>query len=221
MTAAPALPALNGILTPATDAETLTMFTPEDQEEIQVEEYIANHWLTKEMRTRADYSESRPHLKIPETFRVNNLTAGTLRGPGKVVVPPAGGKSIVSISYLGSGLCGHPKIVHGGFLATMLDEGLARCCLGALPHGVAMTANLNINYKAPTPAGTYVVLRGTTTKVEGRKAWVEGRIETLVAEGETPVVLAEATGLFISPRQAAVGTFPTPCKTTLLTADYR
>ncbi|KAK6865505.1 hypothetical protein PG995_002033 [Apiospora arundinis] len=209
MTAAPALPALNGILTPASDADTLTMFTPEDQEEIKVEEYIANHWLTQEMRTKTDYSESRPHLKIPEAFRVNNLTAGTLRGPGKVVVPPfawveAGGKSIVSISYLGSGLCGHPKIVHGGFLATMLDEGLARCCLGALPHGVAMTANLNINYKAPTPAGTYVVLRGTTTKVEGRKAWVEGRIETLVAEGETPVVLAEATGLFISPRQAAM-----------------
>ncbi|KAK8055794.1 adenylyl-sulfate kinase [Apiospora rasikravindrae] len=200
MTAAPALPALNGILKPATDAETLLMFTPEDQQEIEVEEYIANHWLTREMRTKTEFSESRPHLKIPEPFRINNLTAGTLRGPGKVT----GGKSIVSISFLGSELCGHPKIVHGGFLATMLDEGLAKCCLGALPHGVAMTANLNINYKAPTPAGTYVVLRGTTTKVEGRKAWVEGRIETLVAEGETPVVLAEATGLFISPKQAAM-----------------
>jgi adenylylsulfate kinase len=148
-------------------------------------------------------------MKIPASFRTNNLTAGVLLGPGRVVVPPiawveAGGKSIVSISFLGEELCGHPKIVHGGFLATMLDEGMARCCFGALPHNVGMTANLNINYKAPTPAGSYVVLRATTTKVEGRKAWVEGRIETLVGEGETPVVLADATALFISPRQAAV-----------------
>lgn len=130
-------------------------------------------------------------------------------GPGKVEVPPVafceeGGKSLVSISYLGRDLCGHPGIVHGGFLATMLDEGLARCCFAALPNKVGMTANLNINYRAPAKADSFVVLRAETTKVEGRKAWVSGVIETLVGEGETPVVIAEATALFIEPRQAAV-----------------
>lgn len=130
-------------------------------------------------------------------------------GEGRVVVPPLtfsekGGKSLVSISYLGSDLCGHPGIVHGGFLATMLDEGLARCCFGALPNKIGMTANLNINYRSPAQADAFVVLKATTTKVEGRKAWVEGRIETLVGEGETPRVLADATALFIEPRQAAV-----------------
>lgn len=130
-------------------------------------------------------------------------------GPGKVVVPPfmwneTDGKSMVSIQYLGTDLCGHPGIVHGGLLATILDEGLARCCFGALPNKIAMTANLNINYRAPAPAGSFIVLRARTTKVEGRKAFVEGRLETLVGEGETPVVLAEATALFIEPKQAAV-----------------
>lgn len=110
----------------------------------------------------------------------------------------------MSISYLGRDLCGHPGIVHGGFLATMLDEGLARCCFAALPNKVGMTANLNINYRAPAKADSFVVLRAKTTKVEGRKAWVSGVIETLVSEGETPVVIAEATALFIEPRQAAV-----------------
>ncbi|KAI0136236.1 HotDog domain-containing protein [Xylariales sp. AK1849] len=209
MTAAPALPALNGFLAPPTDAETLGMFTPEDAQEIEVEEHINNHWLAKELRGKPEYSELRPHLKIPAPYRTNSLTAGVLLGPGKVIVPPIawvekGGKSIVSISYLGPELCGHPGIIHGGFLATMLDEGMARCCFGALPHNIGMTANLNINYKAPTPAGSYVVLKATTTKVDGRKAWVEGRIETLVGEGETPVVLAEATALFVSPKQAAM-----------------
>lgn len=132
-------------------------------------------------------------------------------GPGRVVVPPfvwteKGGKSLVSISYLGTDLCGHPGIVHGGFLATMLDEGLARCCFPALPNKIGVTANLNINYRSPAPAGAFVVLRAKTTKVEGRKAWVEGHIETLVGEGEKPVILAEASALFIEPRQAAVST---------------
>ncbi|KAL7628242.1 hypothetical protein AAE478_002441 [Parahypoxylon ruwenzoriense] len=208
---APAMPAINGILSPPTDEETLKMFVPEHDQEHEVENFINSHSLTKEMRSKEGFSESRPHLKIPAAFRDYNLTGGTLLGPGRVVVPPVtfaeqGGKSLVSISYLGQELCGHPGIIHGGFLATMLDEGLARCCFAALPHKVGMTANLNINYRAPAPAGAYVVLKATTTKVEGRKAWVEGRIETLVneGEGEKPVLLAEATALFVSPKQAAI-----------------
>lgn len=210
MTAAPALPSLNGFLTPPTDEDTLTMFVPTDPKEIEVEQHIGSHWLTSQMRSKPGFSELRPHLKIPTPFRTNNLTAGVLLGPNRVPVPPVawveeGGKSIVSISYLGDELCGHPGIVHGGFLATMLDEGMARCCFGALPHNVGMTANLNINYRAPAMAGNYVVLRAETTKVEGRKAEVTGRIETLPEkEGDKPVVLAEATALFVSPKQAAM-----------------
>jgi adenylylsulfate kinase len=209
MVANPAIQAANGILNPPSDQETLSMFTPEDGISREVEEFINNHPLAIELRSMAEFSESRPHMKIPESQRGHNLTGGTLMGPGKVVVPPytwseKGGNSLISISYLGMDLCGHPGIIHGGFLATMLDEGLARCCFPALPNKIGMTANLNINYRSPAPAGAFVVLRAKTTNVEGRKAWVEGHIETLVGEGEKPVVLVEASALFIEPRQAAV-----------------
>lgn len=211
MAAIPAFQAAQAIMNPPSDQETLKMFTPEDEHSKEVEEFINNHPVTRELRSKPEYSEARPHLKIPESQRHHNLTGGTLMGPGKVVVPPLtftekGGKSLVSISYLGADLCGHPGIVHGGFLATMLDEGLARCCFGALPNKIGMTASLNINYRSPAPAESFVVLRAVTTMVEGRKAWVEGHIETLVGEGETPRVLADATALFIEPRQAAVRT---------------
>lgn len=138
------------------------------------------------------------------------------------MVPPLvfveeGGKSLISLQYLGSALCGHPGIVHGGLLATLLDEGLARCCFPALPSKVGVTASLNIEYKKLCQAGQVVVLRAQTTKVEGRKAWVEGRIETLgeigseeeevgglmvrkVGDGE---VLCSAEALFIEPKFAA------------------
>ncbi|KAL2076219.1 hypothetical protein VTL71DRAFT_1162 [Oculimacula yallundae] len=197
-----------GYLHPPTDEETLTLYEPEDAHAQEIEDFIVNHPLAVSLRKEPQFSEARPHLKVPPGQRSHNLTAGTLMGSGKVVVPPLvfsekGGKSLVSIQYLGGDLCGHPGLVHGGMLATMLDEGLARCCFAALPNKVGMTANLNINYKAPAKAGNYVVLRAKTTKVEGRKAWVEGHIETLVGEGETPVILAEASALFIEPRQAA------------------
>jgi 3'-phosphoadenosine 5'-phosphosulfate synthase len=209
MAALPAFKAANSYLSPPTDEETLSMYIPSDNIEREIEEFIKNHPVSVELRTRPNFSESRPHLKVPGSFKSQNLTAGTLLGPGRVVVPPfvwseKGGKSLVSISYLGADLCGHPGIIHGGMLATMLDEGLARCCFAALPNKVGVTANLNINYRAPAPAGAFVVLRAKTTKVDGRKAWVEGHIETLVGEGEKPLVLAEASALFIEPKQAAV-----------------
>ena len=209
MSAAPAFKAADGFINPPTNGETLLLYIPKDDIEWEVDEFIKNHPVSVELRSSPQFSESRPHMKIPESYRSHNLTGGTLLGTDKVVVPPyiwveAGGKSLVSISYLGAALCGHPGIIHGGMLATILDEGLARCCFGALPNKIAMTANLNINYKAPAKAGQFVVLRAKTTKVEGRKAWVEGHIETLVAPGEKPVVLAEASGLFIEPRQASV-----------------
>ncbi|KAM0446923.1 hypothetical protein ACHAPV_007845 [Trichoderma viride] len=192
-----------------TDAETSTLFVPDTDDIQRIEDTINNHPLIKELRSRPEFKESRPHLKMANGIRNQSLTAGVLQGSGKMVVPPIafiedGGKSIVSISYIGDQVCGHPGLVHGGFLATMLDEGMARGCFGALPHNIAVTANLEVNYRKPTPANSFLVLRGTTTKVEGRKAWSVGSIETLPEPGEKPTVLVEAKGLFISPKYAAL-----------------
>lgn len=106
--------------------------------------------------------------------------------------------------YVGDDMSGHPGVVHGGLLATLMDEGLARCCFPALPNKVAVTANLNVNYRQPTVAGQYLVLRAKTTGVEGRKAYVEGQIETLPTGDEEPRVLVEASALFIEPKNAEV-----------------
>lgn len=204
----PAFKIANEFLNPPTDDETLSLFIPDDDETRSIEDFINNHSLTQEMRSRSEYSESRPYFRIPKSHRTNNLTAGILTGPDMIVVPPLcwidrDGNSLVSILYLGKNLCGYPDLVHGGLLATILDESLARCCFTALPNKVGMTANLNINYRKPAPAGTCVVIRAKVNKVVGRKAWVEGCVQTLPIAHEEPVVLAEASGLFIEPRKAA------------------
>ena len=216
MATAPAYEAAGQILSPVSDADTLKLFQPADAETEEKEAYINSHPLVSALRANPDFTECRPHLKIPPSWRTQNLTAGTLMGPDKVAVPPVAftekdGKSYVQVCHVGKALCGHVGIIHGGFLATMLDEGLARCCFPVLPHNVGMTAKLEVNYKAPAAADQYLVLRATTTKAEGRKAWVEGHVETLpTAEGEQPTILATASALYISPRQASVrGIIPT------------
>ncbi|CAN9180985.1 unnamed protein product [Alternaria alternata] len=208
MAGAPAIESLRDLSNPPTDAETLEMFKPSTEQVAEIERSIFEHPITKSLLEDPKYIPSRPHLKIPEGLRAQNLTGGTLLGPDKIAVPPlqfstADGSSFVSLQYLGEALCGHPGIVHGGLLATLLDEGLARCCFPALPNKVGVTASLNITYKAPCMAGQIVVLRAETTKVEGRKAWVKGWLETIPKEGKEPLILTEAEALFIEPRQAA------------------
>ena len=209
MAGAPAIESIRALANPPSDEETLTLFTPPTAEVAEIEKSIFAHTFTKGLLDDPTYVASRPHLKIPEKLRAQNLTGGTLLGTDKIAVPPlqfstADGSKFVSIQYLGSALCGHPGIVHGGLLGTLLDEGLARCCFPALPNKVGVTASLNITYKAPCMANQVVVLVAETTKVEGRKAWVKGRLETLPkTEEEKPLVLTEAEALFIEPRQAA------------------
>ncbi|OXV11181.1 hypothetical protein Egran_01054 [Elaphomyces granulatus] len=192
-----------------TDEETLSLFKPQDEFAREVDTYIRTHPVAEALRANPAFVESRPHLKIPEGLRSRTLIAGTLAGSNKIVVPPyswseKAGKSTVSIYYLGSDISGHPDIVHGGLLATILDEGMGICCFGALPSGFGVTANLNIDYKRPVPTNTYAVLKAETVKVAGRKAWVEGRIESLPEKGEEPVVFVEAKALFVEPKLASV-----------------
>lgn len=212
MAAAPAISTATHLLSPPTDEETLSLFSPDpaDKDAAEIEEALWAHPLTKSLLSNKSLRASRPHLKLPPTLRNHNLTGGTLLGGDKIAVPPLAfsnpdGSEFVSIQYLGQALCGHPGLVHGGLLATLLDEGLARCCFPVLPNKVGVTASLKIDYRKPCKAGNFVVLRAETTKVDGRKAWVKGRLETLVDEaaGEKPELIVEAEALFIEPRQAA------------------
>jgi acyl-coenzyme A thioesterase PaaI-like protein len=213
MSAATALPdaasTVRDLANPPAGEERLKLFIPCTEEAAAIDKLILEHPLTKSLIEDKKYIASRPHLMIPLALRNQNLTAGTLLGPNKLAVPPlqfttADGSTFVSLQYLGTALCGHPGIIHGGLLATLLDEGTGLCCMPALPNKVAVTASLKLDYKKPVMAGQVVVLKAETTKVEGRKAWVKGWLETLVEEskGEKPLVLCEAEALFIEPKRA-------------------
>ncbi|MCJ1271559.1 hypothetical protein MMC22_011461 [Lobaria immixta] len=204
--ASPAIAPVIAMMSAPTDNETLALYRPDDDFASKIDSSIVNHPLAQSLRANPAYKESRPYLRIPEIQRKHSLTAGTLMGPGRVPVPPLAfveeGKKLVSIAYLSTDLCGHVGMVHGGMLATMLDEGMARCCFAALPNKIGFTASLTVNYRAPSPAGSFVVLKAEVVKAEGRKAWVKGRIELLGDGIEPGKLLADGESLFIEPKYA-------------------
>lgn len=136
--------------------------------------------------------------------------------------------SVVSVFHIGGDLCGHPGFVHGGLLSVLFDEVFARCVSTAFPSGLGMTANLNVDFRKPALPDRMYVLRAETTKVEGRKAWVEGKMiclplalplshgvsrlvpdsSMLSEESEGAVMVAEARALFVEPKFADVSLCP-------------
>lgn len=99
-----------------------------------------------------------------------------------VVVALADKKPLVAVIHLGRALCGHDGIIHGGLLATVLDETLGRNALLNLPSRIGVTANLNINYRSPCMADQFVVVKTKLVELKGRKCTVEAKMETLNGE---------------------------------------
>ena len=100
----------------------------------ELEDQIQHLPILEAHRAREDkdeWYETRPYLNLPEERRVNSLTAGTLKGPGKLAIPPLvrsrrdHTENWIFI-HVGRALCGHEGVIHGGLLATLLDESLAR-----------------------------------------------------------------------------------------------
>jgi uncharacterized protein (TIGR00369 family) len=85
--------------------------------------------------------------------------------------------------------------VHGGVIASMLDEAMSKA-IHASPHGfkaMAMTRHMETNYLRPVPLGTRVVIRARQARVEGRKHFCEATVSD-----ESGQALATGKALFIA-----------------------
>ncbi|KAJ7684197.1 HotDog domain-containing protein [Mycena polygramma] len=186
---------------PPTDATTVESLAYTAALEAELQALPALRALREQPDADAWY-ETRPHAAIPEALRANKLTSGALRGPGKLALYPLARvkkdeSAAVIFIHVGRGLCGHDGIVHGGMLATLLDEALGRNAIINLADKVGVTATLSLRYKAPTRADQFIVMKTELVEVKGRKALVKGRVEAL--DG---TLLVEADALFVQPRYA-------------------
>ncbi|MGA2350749.1 MAG: PaaI family thioesterase [Terracidiphilus sp.] len=98
--------------------------------------------------------------------------------------------SVVCLPTIPETFEGPPGYVHGGVIATLLDESMSK---SVRARGVtAVTGQMEINYLRPVYSATPLRMEGRLLRSEGRKHWTEARI--LDARGH---VLANAKGLFI------------------------
>jgi len=116
---------------------------------------------------------------------------------------------VIGVIHLGGHLVGYPGVIHGGLLATIMDEVLAVTAMHkpqlkmeeeesenmGIEMEPAVTADLRMKYRKPVWAEQDVVLKGWRVKEEGRKVWVKGTLSKAVDEEEE--VLVEAEALFV------------------------
>jgi uncharacterized protein (TIGR00369 family) len=103
--------------------------------------------------------------------------------------------SLVSFSIIPDTFEGPPGYLHGGIIATLLDEAMSKAVRAQ--GSISMTRKIEIEYLRPVPSGTQLRIEGRVVRNELRKHWAEARI---LNEGGT--VLAEAKGLFIEVRSS-------------------
>jgi len=86
---------------------------------------------------------------------------------------------------------GPPGAIHGGWVATLLDQLLGHATAASGNRG--FTAELTVRYRRPTPYGVPLTLRGRTDEVDGRRVYASAEIVV------DDVVTAEAKALFLTP----------------------
>ncbi|MEW6566949.1 MAG: PaaI family thioesterase [Chloroflexota bacterium] len=83
---------------------------------------------------------------------------------------------------------GYPGVVHGGVVATMLDEIVGRAAMEGEPTRFMVTASLKVRYHQPVPIGQPLRLVGTLKSRRGRLATAVGQLHlpdgSLGAEAE-------------------------------------
>jgi uncharacterized protein (TIGR00369 family) len=98
---------------------------------------------------------------------------------------------VVCIATITDQYEGPPGYVHGGIIATMLDEAMSKA--NRITGVTAMTRHMEVDYLRPVPSGVPVRIEGRVTRSEGRKHWNSAQILN-----EDGVTLAKAAGLFIA-----------------------
>ena len=140
--------------------------------------------LVKELRSHRDeWFEYEAYMTLDPEEASASLTAGALRGSRGLGVQRVfwnkKEKRAITVVSLGGASAGWPGVVHGGAIATVMQEGLERVGRGLEfenegKEDVDVTlGDVKFTYKKPTPANSIMVLRA---EVDEEAEMENGRI---------------------------------------------
>lgn len=112
-----------------------------------------------------------------------------------------------AVVSLGRNTCGHPRVVHGGLTAAIIDESLGGLIFALMQDKQAAadlpwpmyTVQLDVSYRRKIDAGATVLCTTEVESIEGRKVWMKAT----VSDGPEGAVYATARALFVSPKPRA------------------
>lgn len=83
---------------------------------------------------------------------------------------------------------GYPGVLHGGVVASILDEVVGRSVMAGDHHRFMMTVNMTVQYRHPVPMGIELTAVGRVLRLKGRIAKAEGQLllpdETIACEAQ-------------------------------------
>ncbi len=119
-----------------------------------------------------------------------------VKGLANPVAPPAeitpdhDAQIVTGSVTFGNAYEGAPGCVHGGWVAAVFDEALGMACI--FSGGPAMTGEITISYRKPTPTKVPLRIEARFDRQEGRKIYTSGDLWA------DDLLIAKSHGLFIS-----------------------
>ncbi|CCD24659.1 Fmp10p NDAI_0D03450 [Naumovozyma dairenensis CBS 421] len=182
---------------------------PQDSEQVQRYRFEIMNRLEKlpimkqirENNNELGYYEVFPKDSVPGHKSVkegNQLINKTLLTPGGIAIPPKffynpEKKEVVGIYHLGMKLTGYPFIVHGGILATVMEDLMREGIQIIKQKNGEKTNELTISYKMPTFANQFVIVRTTQVDDIGKDS-VNMKVDLMDQNGQN--VLVKGSGSF-------------------------
>jgi len=135
-------------------------------------------------------AETVPDGEVMDLFR-DSVVSGRANPMGIAMTVRRVGSTAEGTTVLGPGFEGAPGRAHGGVVAAILDELMGHVL--PIVGEVAYTANLSIDYVAPTPIGVPLTFTARLRDRADRKLWIEAS----GACGAEPFVRSEALFLCV------------------------
>jgi len=139
--------------------------TEEDSYTISVLHTQASHLpIVKQLEADPAWDSWDAYQTLTPEHKAQHITAGALRGSRGVggyqrVFYNASTGEFISVVYFGGGTTGWPGVVHGGVLATILDESCGRAAFRQWGGLSGVTANLTVEYKKASLSNGFYVVR--------------------------------------------------------------
>ncbi|KAK5781445.1 Fmp10p PWA37_003596 [Arxiozyma heterogenica] len=174
------------------------------QDALEVEKYkgevlarLENLSIVKQLNANGYVEIHKPDMTGQVDGRKNRLVLQSLLSPGAIAIPPRfyynpTTKDTVGIYHLGMKLTGYPFIVHGGILATILEDLMRESVKFVLDKKGEKIKDLKVSYRMPTLANQFVIVR--TTSIEQNGKTVKLKADVMNQSGQR--VLVQGSGSF-------------------------